>query len=86
MLTTTQQTDPFHIFLTTLELATRWNMSEHTLRNWRVSGFGPRFIKVCRSVRYRLSVIIAWETANEATSTTKQPKKDSGASSLEAGQ
>lgn len=31
-----------------------------TLQNWRSTGKGPKFIKVGRSVRYRLSDLKAW--------------------------
>ena len=48
-------------------------MAEATLRNWRVIGKGPRFIRVGRNVRYRLADIIAWEADREAQSTTAKP-------------
>lgn len=34
--------------LTTKQLAERWSMNPGTLRNWRMDGAGPRFIKVGR--------------------------------------
>lgn len=32
-----------------------------TLANWRVSGFGPRFIKLGSQVRYPLPEVEKWE-------------------------
>ena len=34
--------------------------SPRTLEDWRCTGFGPRFIKVGRGVRYRLSDLAAF--------------------------
>ena len=47
--------------LTTEQLAARWGMSPGTLRNWRVWKQGPRFIRIGRSVRYRLYDVKKWE-------------------------
>jgi predicted DNA-binding transcriptional regulator AlpA len=45
--------------------------SPKTLRNWRVKGNGPRFIKTgSKLVRYRLSDILAWQEANVRHSTS----------------
>jgi hypothetical protein len=73
MLSSNYYDDPFNVLLTTLQLAARWAMAEATLRNWRVLGMGPPFIRVGRNVRYRLSVILAWEADREADSTTATP-------------
>lgn len=40
-------------FLTTHEAAALLRVSEHTLRSWRASRAGPRFIKIGGTVRYR---------------------------------
>ena len=69
---------PSEVHLTSADLATRWAMAEATLRNWRVIGKGPRFIRVGRNVRYRLSDIIAWEAAREADSTTARSTPGAG--------
>ena len=47
--------------LTTDELAARWGMSSGTLRNWRVFKRGPRFIRIGRTVRYKLAEVKRWE-------------------------
>lgn len=49
--------------LTTEELAERWKVSIGHLRNLRSLGGGPPFIRVAtRGVRYRLAVVLAWES------------------------
>lgn len=45
------------------------NMSEYTLQVWRVQGTGPRFVKLGRSIFYRLKDISAWMDANTHIST-----------------
>lgn len=54
--------------LTTAELAKRWDMNPGTLRNWRSSGKGPRFVTLGRRrkgknppVRYRLADVVEYE-------------------------
>jgi predicted DNA-binding transcriptional regulator AlpA len=43
-----------------------------TLRNWRVQGLGPRFVRTGRKlVRYRLSDVLAWQEANLRSSTSE---------------
>jgi predicted DNA-binding transcriptional regulator AlpA len=43
-----------------------------TLRNWRVQGLGPRFVRTGRKlVRYRLSDVLAWQEANLRRSTSE---------------
>lgn len=61
-------------FLTTAQLAERWQMDERTLANWRQQeGRGPVYVKLGRgnsaAVRYRLQDVIAYEN--------KQRRKDS---------
>jgi predicted DNA-binding transcriptional regulator AlpA len=46
-------------------------VSRRTLQSWRLRGRGPRYIKVQRSVRYRLSDIEEWLAAQTVTPTTK---------------
>ena len=54
--------------LTTQELAILWHMSAGTLRNWRAQSprMGPRFVRVGRSVRYRMSDVVAYERRRAA--------------------
>jgi predicted DNA-binding transcriptional regulator AlpA len=42
-----------------------------TLRNWRVQGLGPRFVRTGpKLVRYRQSDVLAWQEANLRRSTS----------------
>lgn len=54
------------------DLAARWKVSVKTLRNARVTGARSPipFVKIGRSVRYRLSDIETYEAANTRTSTS----------------
>ncbi|QDC10093.1 DNA-binding protein [Oceanicola sp. D3] len=45
------------------ELAKRWKISIRTLERWQADGFGPRWLLLGGSVRYRLSDVIAYEDA-----------------------
>ena len=57
-------------YLTSQRLADRLGIAEQTLRNWRVAGYGPSFVKVGRLVRYPLDGVLAWEAQRTVTSTT----------------
>jgi hypothetical protein len=46
------------------------DVSPRTLERKRVSGTGPKFLKLGKSVRYRISDIEEWLIANEHTSTS----------------
>jgi hypothetical protein len=48
-------------YMTTAELAARWQMNVVTLANWRVQGKGPMFIKLGRKVLYPMAEVDAWE-------------------------
>jgi len=50
-------------FLSTSDLARRWGRSIRTLEGWRLRGQGPPFVRLNRLVVYRLSDIVAFETA-----------------------
>lgn len=50
--------------LTPDELAARLSGDARTLANWRVNGFGPRYMRVGeRHIRYRLIDIEDWEAS-----------------------
>lgn len=53
-------------------VAQRQGRSVKTLRNQRVAGDGIPFLKLGRLVRYRLSDVVAWETACLRSSTSDQ--------------
>jgi hypothetical protein len=58
-------------FLTDEQLAARWSIAPKTLRNARVEGRLLGFVKIGRSVRYRLSEVIAFEEEHSVRSTSR---------------
>ncbi|WP_108637408.1 helix-turn-helix transcriptional regulator [Mycobacterium terramassiliense] len=48
-------------WLTRQELADRYGLPVKTPAEWATKGTGPRFAKIGRHVRYRLSDVIDWE-------------------------
>lgn len=58
--------------LTTEEAARLVGLSRKTLEAKRLTGEGPRFLKLGRSVRYRREDIDAWLAANLRSSTSEE--------------
>ena len=54
------------------EAAAFLNLSKRTLQDWRVRGCGPKFVKVGRSVRYRLEDVQAFVKENVHQSTSEK--------------
>jgi predicted site-specific integrase-resolvase len=52
------------------ELARRWGISPRTLERWRVTGQGPRFLKVGKRINYRLDDVEAFEAERLRESTS----------------
>jgi hypothetical protein len=52
-------------FLTSRQLADRWQQAEGTLRRWRHRRVGPTFSKIGGSVRYALADVEAFEKAGK---------------------
>lgn len=63
-------TNPDERLLTEQQVAERQGRAVKTLQNQRVTGDGIPFVKMGRSVRYRLSDVDAWEAARVRTSTS----------------
>ncbi len=57
--------------LTTPQAARYLNFEETTLEQWRWNGRGPRFVKIGRHVRYRLSDLDAFIQERVFASTTE---------------
>lgn len=53
------------------EAAELLRIAEHTLRVWRLSGKGPKFLKRGARVFYRGADILDWEASRLAGSTTE---------------
>jgi hypothetical protein len=56
--------------LTEQQLANRWQISPKSLRNARVAGRLVGFVRIGRSIRYKLSEIAAYELQNSVRSTS----------------
>jgi predicted DNA-binding transcriptional regulator AlpA len=54
------------------QLAERWNISPSTLAKARVSGDGPPFLKLGRSVRYDVAEAEQWLEDKRRSSTSQQ--------------
>ena len=52
-------------------LAGRWSVSEATLERWRTEGLGPKFLKLCGRVLYRMCDVQEFEEASLRSSTAK---------------
>ena len=50
-------------YLTQRELATRFRLSVRTIERWRADSYGPAWITIGASIRYRMSDVLAWEAA-----------------------
>lgn len=48
------------ILLFTRDAARMLHLSERTMEDWRLKGRGPRYVRVGRSVRYRLADILTY--------------------------
>lgn len=58
--------------LLTVAEAARWaKVSESYLNKARLTGDGPRFVRLGRSIRYRQSDLEAWVQASAADSTSE---------------
>ena len=62
--------------LTENQLADKTGISPRTLQKWRWEGGGPPYIKLGRSVRYRLSDVLEWLDERTFESTSDQSTTD----------
>jgi excisionase family DNA binding protein len=58
--------------LTQSECAELLRLSERTLERLRVSGLGPKFVRLGRSIRYRLCDVEAWIASRVVGSTSEE--------------
>ncbi len=57
--------------LDTERVAKVCGLSEVTLRKWRITGAGPRFVRLGRAVRYRRADLDAYLAGRAFTTTTE---------------
>jgi len=48
------------VLLTPSAVAQRLSLHEGTLNNWRSRGYGPRFVRLGRRVRYPEREVVRW--------------------------
>lgn len=48
-------------FLRERDLAARWKTSGRTLQRWRAEGFGPAYVLIGGTIRYRFADVIEFE-------------------------
>jgi predicted DNA-binding transcriptional regulator AlpA len=73
----TTANDPAYLdrLIDEFEAADFLGYSVRALRNWRVRGGGPRYVKVsARSIRYRRRDLIAWADARLCNNTSDTPE------------
>lgn len=58
--------------ITPATLAERLGTTERSLAEWRITGTGPKFIRVGRSPRYRPEAVDAWLLSQEHASTSEE--------------
>lgn len=63
-------------YMSTRQLANRWNISLDTLGRWRVIGIGPIFLKLGSRIRYRLKDVEAYENNILRKSTSESVSGD----------
>jgi excisionase family DNA binding protein len=59
------------LLLTQREAATLLKLSVRTIERLRVSGVGPRFLRLGRSIRYRLTDIESYISSRVVSSTSE---------------
>ena len=52
--------------LTIADVAEREGVPENTVYQWNSRGVGPRYMRIGRHVRYRLSDVVEWENSRYA--------------------
>lgn len=56
-------------------LAERLSIRRRTVDEWRITGKGPKFIRIGRSVRYNPESVDSWLLSNEHNSTVEEVRK-----------
>lgn len=56
-------------------LAVRLGTTERTLSEWRVTGRGPKYIRLGRSPRYRPEAVDDWLLSQEYSSTSDEVRR-----------
>jgi hypothetical protein len=62
---------PCQSALTEAQVAEKYSLSRKTLQAWRMNGGGPAFVKMGKAVRYLVTDLEAFETANKRANTAQ---------------
>jgi hypothetical protein len=54
------------VLISERELALRWACTTRTLQRWRAEAYGPHFLRLGGSIRYRLSDIVDYENRHRS--------------------
>ena len=54
------------VYLTQRDLAARLRLSVRTIERWRAAKNGPAWITIGRSIRSRMSDVLAWEAGQRS--------------------
>ncbi len=57
--------------LDTVQVANLYGVTPECMRRWRMTGAGPRFVRLGRAVRYRREAVEAFLTSREFATTTE---------------
>ncbi len=57
--------------LDTTDVANLYGVTPECIRRWRMTGAGPRFVRLGRAVRYRREAVEAFAKSREFASTTE---------------
>ena len=63
--------DPAGMFIDEQQVADMLCQSVRTIQKWRLTGNGPEFHKLGRSVRYRQSDVLAWADTRRKAHTSQ---------------
>jgi hypothetical protein len=70
--TTVTSTSLLDSLVSPATLAERLGTTERSLSEWRITGRGPKYIRVGRGVRYRPEAVDAWLLSQEHASTSEE--------------
>jgi predicted DNA-binding transcriptional regulator AlpA len=73
--TTAVSTPLLDALITPATLSERLGLSQRTLSEKRITGTGPAFIRLGKSVRYRPEAVDAWLLSQEFVSTSEEGRR-----------
>jgi predicted site-specific integrase-resolvase len=53
-------------YMTPEQVADRYQISPDSLKEWRYKGVGPKYLRIGKRVRYRVTDLERWEKEREA--------------------